>query len=103
MPGTFDRNSDELRPLSFQARGIPNRRGTNGVGSGTPWRWAMKGCFGVRLRTQLVGGIRMTTGRWLGEFFDAVTAAKDGKPPRTDGQRQSELEADEREAAALGV
>ena len=41
----------------------------------TGYRWAQRGCRGVRLRTYLVGGARATTLSDLETFIDEVTAA----------------------------
>jgi len=48
--------------------GRPNRS--------TVFRWALKGCRGIRLRTLKVGGRRVTSSRWVMEFAEAVEAAR---------------------------
>jgi hypothetical protein len=59
---------------------------------------------GVRLRTEVHGGIRVTCKAWLDEFFAALKAARDGADstptdtPRTPTQRQK---ASERAGAEL--
>ena len=42
---------------------------------GTGYRWAMRGCRGVKLKTYLVGGTRCTTAEDLRQFIEQVTAA----------------------------
>lgn len=44
----------------------------------TPWRWAVKGCRGIRLRTVVVGGRRLTTVDDVLAFSEATTAASKG-------------------------
>lgn len=44
----------------------------------TVCRWRQRGIAGVRLRTIWAVGGHRTTEAWLREFFDAVTAAKNG-------------------------
>jgi Protein of unknown function (DUF1580) len=45
-----------------------------------PQRWASKGLVGVRLDTVTVGRRRLTTRRWLIEFFAAVDEARRNRP-----------------------
>lgn len=51
---------------------LPNRPDRS-----TVFRWVLKGCCGVRLRTVSVGRTRHTTERWLMSFFDEVAAARE--------------------------
>jgi uncharacterized protein DUF1580 len=98
----IDPQSTDLRPLSHLAKKIPNRRGGDGINASTPWRWALSGCRGIRLRTTMVGGIRMASEADFAEFFAAVTAAADGQaaPVRTCRQREQAIADAERELAA---
>jgi len=98
----IDATSIELRPLSYLARKIPNRRGGNGINAATVWRWAQSGCKGIKLRTTFVGGIRMASEADVSTFFDALTAAANGValPVRTNRQREAAIAAAERELAA---
>lgn len=78
----------------------------------TVHRWRQRGCHGVRLRTQFLGGSRRTCELWLREFFEAVTAAAEGEgqapiaaPPtraKTSSARLQHEQA-ERELAAAGI
>jgi len=45
----------------------------------TLFRWALKGCRGVRLRTYLCGSRRFTTEVFIQQFLDASTAAAEGR------------------------
>ena len=64
----------------------------------TVWRWCRRGVrHGVRLRSVVVGGRRLTTRRWLQEFIQALTQAAGTAPndvpmPRTPHQRQAEAD-----------
>jgi hypothetical protein len=89
----IDPTSLDLRPLSHLARKIPNRRGGDGINAATPWRWAQSGVRGVKLRTTMVGGIRMASEADVATFFSALTAAADGTrgPRRTPPPRQAAI------------
>ena len=68
-------------------------------------RWRQTGVKGVKLRTVRVGGKRMVDRISLQEFIDAVTAAADDEPTRsqTPHQRERAIELAERRAKELGV
>jgi hypothetical protein len=97
----IDPENAELRPLSYLARKVPNRRGGEGINVATPWRWAQIGVNGIRLRTTMVGGIRMASEADVARFFAELTAAADGSPApsRTPKQRERAIQAAERELA----
>lgn len=44
----------------------------------TVYRWRSQGLHGVRLRCTWSAGSWRTCDRWLRQFFDAVSAAKEG-------------------------
>jgi len=78
---------------------LPGRKPGKRLYVNTVWRWCMKGLRnGVRLRSVLIGGQRLTTRRWLQEFIQAISEARepgDSSPPpviRTPRQRQSASE-----------
>jgi hypothetical protein len=94
--------TEELLPLSVLARDIPNVKGGKGVNVITLWRWAQRpNRHGVKLKTWLVGAIRMSTRAAIAEYIAACTAAADGtappKPAKRD--RQSRISAAEAELA----
>ena len=62
----------DLIPLENVPAMLPNRPDRS-----TIFRWVLKGCCGVRLRTVSVGRTRHTTERWLMLFFDEVAAARE--------------------------
>jgi hypothetical protein len=67
----------------------------------TLFRWAIRGRRGVLLRTEVIGGVRVTTRHWLRIFIDDVTNASTssrttgyssaGDPCRVDTQLDIEL------------
>jgi len=95
---------ESLLTLAQAARTLPNLRGNgNGVNAATVWRWAIKGCKGVRLETAIIGGIRYTSREALERFVVSTTAAVDGTttvPLCTARQREAAIAAAERELAA---
>jgi hypothetical protein len=86
---------------------LPGRTPGKRLCVSTVWRWCTKGLRnGVRLRSVLIGGQRLTTRRWLQEFIQAMSEARERAGPdppviRTPRQRQSASEraAEELEAA----
>jgi hypothetical protein len=102
----YDPSSTHLTPLSRLAREVPNRAGGCGINHATVWRWGLRGLRGHRLRTQLVGGIRMSCGLWLNEFFTALTHEADGQSVpqcQTSRQRQEAIEQAERDLERTGL
>jgi hypothetical protein len=84
--------------LTEAAAMLPGRKPGKRLYVNTVWRWCMKGLRnGVRLRSVLIGGQRLTTRRWLQEFIQAMSEAREpggSSPPviRTPRQRQSASE-----------
>lgn len=66
-------------------------------------RWAQRGLCGVKLRTAFAGGHRRTTEQWIREFFDAVTAAHDGKSSQQPEASRSASMSREQAAAELAA
>jgi len=62
----------ELIPLAKVPSIFPNR-----IDRSTVFRWALKGCCGIRLKTVSVGRTRHTSERWLMQFFERVASARD--------------------------
>lgn len=73
---------------------LPGRVPGKRIGVRTVWRWCMKGLSnGIRLRSVLVGGQRLTTRTWLQDFIEARTASSEPEGEfvprfRTPTQRQ---------------
>lgn len=57
----------------------------------TIWRWATKGCRGIKLQTWLLGGKRVTTPAALEEFLQKLNAdsSADEADPGLEGDRRS--------------
>ncbi len=70
----IDIHTEDLFPVNEIPRRAPGR-----PHRATGWRWVQKGCRGVKLESILCGGSRMTSVQALDRFFQAVTAAADGK------------------------
>ena len=77
---------------------LPGRKPGKRLYVNTVWRWCMRGLRnGVRLRSVLIGGQRLTTRRWLQEFIQAMSESREpggASPPviRTPRQRKSAAE-----------
>ena len=101
----IDPSTHHLLTLSAAAREVPNRASGRGVNTTTVWRWAMRGCRGVRLETTLIGGIRYTSREALAQFFADTTAAADGPkhPSRAAPQRDQAIAAAEAALDAAGI
>jgi hypothetical protein len=79
---------DDLMTLTEAARCLPGRRPGKALGVGTLHRWCGRGVRGVRLRSRLVGGHRLTTRTWLAEFLAALNGEL--PPPRPAASRAAE-------------
>ena len=109
---------DELITLRQAAGELPRRRAGRKCALQTLYRWTgPHGCKGIVLRSTQVGCCRVTTRRWLGEFFGALARQRRGETlpsgapagptptltSRTPAQRRRANEAAERELERLGV
>ncbi len=95
----------EARLTITEASKLPmfsRRRRGRPINVSTIWRWAKRGVRGIRLETELQGGMRLTSEEALIRFFTALQAIRDGAPVvprgRTPKQRQ---QASERAGAEL--
>jgi hypothetical protein len=84
--------------LTEAAALLPGRKPGKRLYVNTLRRWCKKGLRnGVRLRSVVIGGHRLTTRRWLQEFIQAMSEAREpgeSRPPvvRTPRQRKSAAE-----------
>lgn len=69
MSATLDRFTDVIAITDIPSH-VPGRR----INASTGWRWATKGCRGVKLATFHIGGRRYTTLQLLEEFHAAINA-----------------------------
>jgi hypothetical protein len=76
-----------------------------GVNVATTFRWANRGCRGIRLETFLLGGRRFTTVEAFSRFVAQTTATVNATalPAYTAKAREAEIAAAERELAAVGI
>jgi Protein of unknown function (DUF1580). len=98
-------DTDHLLTLSAAAREVPNRDSGRGVNVSTVWRWSLRGIRGVKLQTEMRGGIRFTSRESLQRFFAATTAAANGESVALGctSRRHREIEAAEKELAEAGI
>ncbi|HET6323627.1 MAG TPA: DUF1580 domain-containing protein [Planctomycetaceae bacterium] len=62
----------ELLSLSEVSRLLPSK-----PNPATLWRWHKVGCYGIRLKTLLVGGRRFCERREIDAFIERVTQARE--------------------------
>ena len=79
----IDISSETLVSLTQATRHLPRRRKGKRPHASTLFRWAQKGCKGVRLETIQVGGTRCTSFEALQRFFEALTAPTAPAAPTT--------------------
>ena len=86
---------------------LPNRRAGSRLNVSTVWRWALRGCAGVKLATVSVGGTLATTESDLQTFFYQVGQARlTGQPAnniRTPRQRERDYQAALERLALKGI
>jgi hypothetical protein len=75
----------DLMTLTEAAREIPGRKPGHPLGVNTLHRWCSRGVRGVKLRSILFGGHRMTTRAWLAEFLAQINAEPASGPAGADG------------------
>jgi hypothetical protein len=85
-------SGEHLIPLKAACRLIPGRTG-KGIALTTIYRWALRGCRGVKLQTFLIGGGRYTSRRALDRFVAAINERPSDVPPIADRQRERDVEA----------
>jgi hypothetical protein len=86
----IDVSTETVLSLPDAAKRLPKRRAGVVPHVATLYRWAQKGCKGIRLETIQIGGTSCTSTEALQRFFDRLTAARSGEtvPVRTSRQRQ---------------
>jgi hypothetical protein len=73
-----DSTDAEVFTLKQAAKRIPTRPSLC-----TIWRWATKGCRGVVLHTERIGGLRYTTQESLNRFFRELNKQPAARPDRS--------------------
>ncbi len=78
---------------------LPPRRGGSRLNVSTPFRWAGRGCGGVRLETLRIGGALCTSEAALKRFFGKLT---DPNSPTQPTGSSAAAEAADKQLAAAG-
>jgi len=88
----IDLASETLISLSDVPAYLPKRRSGKHVHVNCGYRWAQRGCKGVRLEVLQCGGTKVTSLEALQRFFDRLTALENGTPttPQSRTSRQRE-------------
>jgi hypothetical protein len=102
----LDLENETVLPLSEAPRHPMLRRGRRPgrpIHRSTLERWRCRGCRGVRLETELLGGIRVTTVQALTRFFERLSrpGAPADAPTPSDVRRAHAVAERELEAAGL--
>jgi hypothetical protein len=99
--------TDDLITLRQAANLLPRRRAGKKPHFATVWRWATRGCHGVKLETISVGATLCTSARALQAFFERVTAARGidtgASPARTPTQRARASERAAKRLEKVGI
>jgi len=92
----IDITMERVLSLSEACGLLPRRRRGKKPSYACLWRWATKGCRGIRLESIKVGGTSCTSVEALQRFCEAVTAAENGRRRdpstlRTTAQRERRI------------
>jgi hypothetical protein len=90
----IDSAHENLIALADVPAHLPDRRGGRRPHVSCIYRWAQRGCRGIRLETIQIGGTSCTSSEALQRFFEALTVARNGEQPaaRTARQRVKAVE-----------
>lgn len=77
----LDITQEEVLSLTEATKRVPRRRQGKRPNVATMYRWAQRGCKGVRLETIQVGGTKCTSVEALQRFFDRLSANAAAAPP----------------------
>lgn len=101
----IDSAHETLISLADVPAQLPNRRGGRRPHVSCIYRWAQRGCKGVKLETLQCGGTKVTSLEALQRFFERLgpTAPGDQPPTRTTRQREHAIRRAERELDRQGV
>ena len=75
----IDKHCNQLRPLNEYTNRIPSSRPGKRLNRTTLWRWALKGCRGIKLETVLAGSGRYTTDAWVASFMAGLSEGSTDK------------------------
>ena len=90
----IDSAQETLVALADVPAHLPARRGGKRPHVSCIYRWAQRGCRGIKLEVIQVGGTSCTSLEALQRFFERLTAARNGEEPagRTRRQRKTSHE-----------
>src|SRR4051812_39705508 len=69
----IDHRIEDVFPISHAPARAPRLRAEKRINVATFYRWASRGCRGVRLETLQVGGTRCTSREALQRFFERLS------------------------------
>ena len=78
------------------------RRGGRGIHVSCVYRWAQRGCKGVRLEVVQVGGTKCTSVAALSRFFAALGGEQDQPSPRSPKSKRAATERAKAELTKAG-
>jgi hypothetical protein len=100
----IDSTRETLIALADVPSHLPNRRGGKRPHVSCIYRWAQRGCKGIKLETLQCGGTKVTSLEALQRFFEQLSTGANRKPPvtRTSRHRRRAAEKANLELAAAG-
>ena len=100
----IDSTRETLISLADVPAQLPDRRGGRRPHVSCVYRWAQRGCRGVKLEVLQCGGTKVTSLEAIQRFFERLTAASSNEPTpaRTSKQRQRATESANSELAKAG-
>jgi hypothetical protein len=101
----IDLASETVVTLTEATRHLPRRRMGKRPATQTIYRWAQRGCRGVRLETIQVGGTKCTSLEALQRFCERLSGLSANTVPPDSGsrRRQRQVESAERECQNAGI
>jgi hypothetical protein len=95
--------TEQVVSLGEATKRLPRRRAGKGVHLATMYRWAMRGCRGVKLETLRVGGTLCTSLEALQRFCERCSDPSAAAPTTTSKSRKREIASAERELTEAGI
>lgn len=104
----IDTTSEQLLTFTEACKVLPRRRRGKRPSLQTLYRWASKGCRGIKLEFVCIGGTRCTSREALQRFFDRLTEQAQAStaaaaPAEADPAREADIRRAERALDAAGV
>ena len=107
----IDHRLETVFALSAAPRRAPRLRGGRPINTATFYRWASRGCRGVRLETIQIGGTKCTSQEALQRFFDRLSnhdrdssmRTSDSTPHVSNARKEREAKAVVEQLDRLGI